>query len=364
MCSAPGLAGKYKGVMEDMPPLYITTQGARLCYRGHRLIVEYEEREVAAVPAVHVSAVYILGNVSVTTPALAFLLQQGIDLVFLTLDGRYRGRLVGPEGGNVRLRLSQYRRATEPAWALATARAIVAAKLHNYRTLLRRYARRLDVLAADGAAVNGRPAEALVAAADELDGLMARVSRCTTVAGLSGLEGRGTAVYYSVFHHLLRASGWTFERRTRRPPRDPINALLSFGYTILTRNLESALRAVGLDPYLGFLHQIAYNRPSLALDLAEEFRAVVVDSVVLRCVNNGIIIPGHFRLDPEAEYPVLLNDQGRERFIRELEARFNLEFRHPDSEERVTYRRCLELQARRMAQAVQDGSPYRPFQVR
>lgn len=347
-----------------MPPLYITTQGAKLCYRGHRLIVEHEEEEIAAVPAVHVSAVYILGNVSVTTPALAFLLGQGIDLVFLTLDGRYRGRLVGPEGGNARLRLSQYRRATEPAWVLATARAIVVAKLHNYRTLLRRYARRLDGLAAGGVAGDKRPAEALASAADELGGLMARAPRCTTVASLSGLEGRGTAVYFSVFRHLIRAPGWTFERRTRRPPRDPVNALLSFGYTILTHNLESTLRAVGLDPYLGFFHQIAYNRPSLALDLAEEFRAIVVDSVVLRCINNGIIAPGDFRIDPEAEYPVLLGDEGRARFIRELEARFNLEFRHPDSEERVTYRRCLELQARRMAQAVQSGSIYRPFQVR
>lgn len=347
-----------------MPPLYITTQGAKLCYRGHRLIVEHEEQEIAAVPTVHVSAVYIFGNVSVTTPALAFLLAQGIDLVFLSADGRYRGRLVGPEGGNARLRLSQYRRAMEPAWALGTARAIVLAKLHNYRTLLRRYARRLGTESTDAPVESERSTEALTAAADELDGLMARAPRCTTVAGLSGLEGRGTAVYYAVFHHLLRASGWSFARRTRRPPRDPVNALLSFGYTILARNLESTLRAVGLDPYLGFLHQISYNRPSLALDLAEEFRAVVVDSVVLRCVNNGIIVPGDFRLDPQAEYPVLLNDEGRARFIRELEARFHLEFQHPDSEERVTYRRCLELQARRMAQAIQSGGQYRPFQVR
>ena len=341
-----------------MPPLYITTQGAKLGYRGHRLVVERDGEEVAAVPAGQVSAVYIFGNVSVTTPALAFLLQEGIDLVFLTFHGRYRGRLVGPEGGNARLRLSHYRRASDPAWVLGTARAIVLAKLHNYRTLLRRYARRLAAMMEDG------PAGSLAAAADELDALMARAPRCTTVSGLSGLEGRGTAVYFSVFHHLIRTPGWTFERRTRRPPRDPVNALLSFGYTILTHNLESVLRAVGLDPYLGFLHQVSYNRPSLALDLVEEFRAVVVDSVVLRCLNNGIVVPGDFQVEPEAEYPVLLTDEGRARFIRELEARFNLEFHHPDSEERVTYRRCWELQARRMAQAIQGGGPYRPFRVR
>lgn len=342
-----------------MPPLYITTQGAKLRYRKRRLVVEKDDQEIAALPAVHVDQVLIFGNVSLTTPALSYLLQKEIDTVFLTLRGRYKGRLVGPTGGNGRLRLRQYERALDADWALETARAIVTVKLHNTRTLLRRYARRLASSQEEGENRGGG-----LSAADQLSELIAQAGRCRTVNSLNGVEGRGAAVYFSVFRHLIRAPGWDFERRNRRPPRDPVNALLSFGYTVLTHAVESAVRAVGLDPYVGFLHQVAYNRPSLALDLVEEFRSIVVDSVVLRCLNNRIILPHHFSYEPEGKYPVLLNDEGRGLFIRELETRLNLEFKHPDREERVTYRRCFELQARRMARSVQSGKWYRPFKVR
>ncbi len=342
-----------------MPPLYITTQGAKLRYSKRRLTVEKENKQIAAVPAVHVDQVLIFGNVSVTTPALSFLLENGVNTVFLTLRGRYKGRLVGPTGGNSRLRLRQYERVSDPEWALETARAIVTVKLHNTRTLLRRYARRTP----SPSQGEGR-GEGLTAAADQLTGLIARAGRCRTVNSLSGVEGRGAAVYFSAFRHLIQGEEWEFSKRTRRPPRDPVNALLSFGYTVLTHNVESAVRAVGLDPYIGFLHQIAYNRPSLALDLVEEFRCIIVDSVVLRCLNNNIILPTHFTITPDGTYPVLLNDEGRSRFIRELETRFNLEFKHPDSKERVTYRRCFELQARQLARGLQTGEIYRPFKVR
>jgi CRISPR-associated protein Cas1 len=343
-----------------MPPLYITTQGAKLRYSQRRLVVEKETQlekvEIAAVPVVHVDQVLIFGNVSVTTPALSYLLESETDTVFLTLQGRYKGRLVGPSGGNIQLRLHQYRRYSDPSWALETARAIVVAKLHNTRTLLRRYARRMG----EGASEE-RP---LSEAADQLDELIAAAGRCRAVNALSGVEGRGAAVYFSVFRRLIQGEEWEFGGRNRRPPRDPVNALLSFGYTVLTHNVESAVRAVGLDPYLGFLHQVAYNRPSLALDLVEEFRAIVVDSVVLRCLNNNIIQPRHFDVNPEGTYPVLLDDAGRGVFIRELESRLNLEFKHPDSDERVTYRRCFEMQARRMARCLQSGEVYPPFHVR
>ncbi len=356
-----------------MPPLYITTQGAKLRYSKRRLVVEKENTEIAAVPAVHVDQVLIFGNVSITTPALSFLLESEVDTVFLTLRGRYKGRLVGPSGGNSRLRLRQYQRASDPDWALETARAIVTSKLHNTRTLLRRYARRLSPSPSQGEGRGeGAPSppqgegesDRLTSAANQLTDLIATAGRCRTVNSLSGVEGRGAAVYFSVFRHLIQGEEWEFNGRTRRPPRDPVNALLSFGYTVLTHNIESIVRAVGLDPYIGFLHQIAYNRPSLALDLVEEFRPIVVDSVVLRCLNNQIILPSHFTITPEGTYPVLLDDEGRTRFIRELEARLNLEFKHPDSKERVTYRRCFELQARRLARCLQTGQIYQPFKVR
>lgn len=337
-----------------MPPLYITTQGAKLRYRKRRLVVEKDDDEITAIPAIHVDQVLLFGNVSVTTPALSFLLKNDVATSFLTLRGRYKGRLVGPMGGHGRLRLRQYERANDADWALKTARAIVTIKLHNTRTLLRRYARRIE----------SPSAPKLSDAADQLSTLIARAERCRTVNSLNGVEGRGAAIYFSLFRYLIRAPGWTFEKRNRRPPRDPVNALLSFTYTVLTHQVESAVRAVGLDPYIGFLHQAAYNRPSLALDLVEEFRPIVADSVVLRCLNNQIILPDHFSYETEGKYPVLLDEEGRGRIIRELETRLNLKFKHPDRGERVTYRRCFELQARRLARCLQTGDVYHPFKVR
>jgi hypothetical protein len=150
-------------------------------------------------------------NISVTTPALGFLLESEIDTVFLTLRGRYKGRLVGPSGGNGRLRLHQYRRTQDPAWALETARAIVIAKLHNTRTFLRRYARRRTA----------QSAAPLTQAADDLTALIERAGRCRTVNSLNGVEGRGAAVYFSVFRHLIKGHDWHFTRRQRRPLPTP-----------------------------------------------------------------------------------------------------------------------------------------------
>ncbi|MGB9776712.1 MAG: CRISPR-associated endonuclease Cas1 [Anaerolineae bacterium] len=338
-----------------MPPLYVSTQGARLAYRVRRLVVEKDDQVLAAVPAAHVSQVVLLGNVSLTPPALSYLLGQGIEVVFLTVDGRYKGRLVGPERGNGLLRLRQYARASDSDYALGVARSIVAAKLHNLRTLLRRYARRADA---------PEPAAALSAAADQISDLIGQTERARTLNSLNGVEGRGSAVYFSVFRHLIVAPGWRFEKRARRPPPDPVNALLSFGYTLLTRQMEWAVWTVGLDPYLGFLHRSEYNRPSLALDLIEPFRPILVDSLVLRCLNNEILRPDHFEEGAEGPYPVRLNEEGRARFLREWEGRLNLELTHPATGERMNYRRCLEVEVRRLAHAVQTGEPFHPFQVR
>ena len=140
--------------------------------------------------------------------------------------------------------------------------------------------------------------------------------------------------------------------------------LVNLALLVAAWRLRTAVRTVGLDPYLGFLHQVEYNRPSLALDLMEPFRPIVVDSVVLRCINNGIVLPEHFAADPKGPYPVRLVDEGRSRFIRELEGRLNLTFTDPESGERVTYRRLLELQARQIARALQTGERFRPFRVR
>ena len=334
-----------------MAPLYVVEQGAKIKKESRRLVVVKDEQELQSVPLFKVDQVLIFGNVGVTTPALTWLMSQNIDVVFCDQHGSFRGRVVGQASGHSQLRRFQYRRVDTPLFAMNTARAIVQAKLRNCRTLLLRYQRRLE-----------QPD--LAAAADRLAGIIERTGRVQTVNSLLGVEGIGAAVYFEALPRLFKHEAWSFTKRTRRPPADPVNVLLSFGYTLLARQLEAAVERVGLDPYLGFLHAESYNRPSLALDLMEEFRPIVVDSVVLRCLNSELITPANFSTQDDAERPVLLDEAGRNRFIQEFEARLAVTFTHPVRLEQTTYRRCFELQAREMAQAIQSDGLYRPFVVR
>ncbi len=334
-----------------MAALYVVEQGVKIHKESRRLVVKKDEQELYSIPLIKVEQVLLFGNVGVTTPALTWLMAQNIDVVFCDQHGRYRGRVVGQTSGHSQLRRLQYRRVENTLFATNTARAIVRAKLQNSRTLLLRYERKLD-----------KPG--LAAAAERLKELLGRAERAQTVNSLLGVEGVGAAVYFEALPLLFKHDVWQFEKRVRRPPTDPVNVLLSFGYTLLAHHLEAAVEAVGLDPYLGCLHADSYNRPSLALDLTEEFRCIVVDSVVLRCLNSELIKPEHFTRQEDPERPVLLAEAGRNRFIQELEARLAVTFTHPLNGEKVTYRRCFELQAREMAQAIQSDRLYRPFVVR
>lgn len=335
-----------------MPPIYLLEQGTKLHKESRRLVVKRDEEEIFSVPIIKVDRVYIFGNVGLTTPALTWLMEQNIDVVFCTQYGQYKGRVVGQSSGHSHLRRLQYRRVDNTIFAVNTARAIIKGKLHNSRVLLQRYQRRFENTA-------------LLPAIDRLAELIDRADRSQTVNSLMGVEGMGAAVYFEVFPLLIKyPDKWQFTKRVRRPPTDPVNVLLSFGYTLLTRQIEAAVEMVGLDPYLGCLHADSYNRPSLALDLTEEFRSIIVDSVVLRCLNNDLILPENFSRQDDPERPVLLDDAGRKRFIEEFEARLAVSFVHPHYQEQTTWRRCFELQARTMAQIIQSDGLYRPFLVR
>lgn len=339
-----------------MATLYIVEQGAELSCDHERLLVRRGAETLLHVPLIKVDDVLIFGNVSVTTPALKRLLDQGIEVTFLTVHGRYHGRLVGAATPHVALRRAQYRRAGDAAWALAQAQACVEGKLRNCRALLQRFARN-----------RAAPPPEAVAAAEALDAYIARVGRTTTLGGLLGVEGSATARYFGGIRALLDPE-WQFNARNRRPPTDPVNAALSLGYTLLTHKLLGAVQAVGFDPYEGFLHQLDYNRPSLALDLMEEFRPLLVDSLVLRCCGDGRLTLDDFTRTDDAERPIMLSDAGKRRFIMAFEERLRTEVTHPDGADgrpgKVTYLRCLDLQARRLARAVQGGAAYRPFTSR
>ena len=332
-----------------MPPFYVIEQGARLSHDGRRLVVSKDERELATAPLVHVSEVVLLGNIGLTTPAIKLLLLENIDVVFLTQDGGYCGRLTGPLTPHVLLRRKQYRAQEDAAFAQAMAQCVVRGKLANMRTLLMKHNREVGDAA-------------IASAVDALQAALDRVPRTTTLNSLSGVEGAATAAYFGAWKRLLRPE-WKFEKRQRRPPPDPINVLLSFGYTLLARAAQGAVEATGLDPYAGFLHGVEYNRPSLALDLMEEFRSVV-DGVVLWCVNSGQVSPSDFA-PGGAERPVVMSDEAKRKFIAAYERRMDEEIIHPRQNERLPLRRCILAQARVVVDCIQKFRPeYMPMLFR
>ncbi len=339
-----------------MATLYVVEQGTELACHGERMEIRRDDAVIASVPLVKIDDVLIFGNVSLTTPAIKRLLERGVEVTFLTLSGHYHGRLVGEVTAHVALRRAQYRCADDAARALRLAQCFVLGKLAGYRALLRRFARS-----------RARVPDDVSDSADALTDALARVERTTALSSLLGVEGSATARYFRGFRALLDPA-WAFEQRQRRPPPDPINVLLSLGYTLLTHKVLGAVQAVGFDPYQGFLHQLDYKRPSLALDLVEEFRPLLVDSLVLRCCSDGRITRDDFQASHDSPYPILLSDEGKRRFVTAFEERMRTEATHPEGASgapgKVPYLRCLELQARRLARAVQQDERYVPFATR
>lgn len=330
-----------------MPPLYVIQQGAKLRIENRRLQVELEGEVVDSTPLAHLSQVVLFGNISITTPAMGALMDQGVEVVFLTQDGAYRGRLVGSLTPHVPLRRAQYSRLAEPNFVLAMAKGFVEAKLRHQRTLLLRHKRDPKRLP------QGNDAD-IGAASEQIRQAIEAIPRRTTLSALLGLEGSATAAYFRGLRQLFDPS-WKFTDRNRRPPRDPVNVLLSFGYTLLLQLASSAIQAVGLDPYAGFLHEVAYNRPALGLDLMEEFRPLI-DGIVLWCCNSGQITLQDFVPGP-AERPILLSDTGRRRFLQAYENRLDQRYTHPGRGQQFPLRQCLVEQARQIATRIAEGTP-------
>lgn len=334
-----------------MPPLYVIEQGAKLNHEGRRLCVTKDERELSSVPLAHVNQVVLMGNIGLTTPTIKLLLAENIDVVFLTQDGEYCGQLVSAGTPHVHLRRKQYRCQEDAAFGLSLAQRIVGGKIMNLRTLLQRHNRELN--------------DAVIEAAIEaLANALSRAPRTTTLNSLNGVEGAATAAYFGAWKRLLKHD-WKFEKRNRRPPTDPINVLLSFGYTLLARAAHSAIETVGLDPYAGFLHTVAYNRPSLALDLMEEFRPVI-DGVILWSCNSEQISPADFSSNPgDAARPIVMSETAKKKFIHAYENRMKEELIHPRAGERMTLRRAIITQARALADCFQRAvSDYMPLLFR
>jgi CRISPR-associated protein Cas1 len=331
---------------DDALPLHVQHQGARIRKDGDVLQVLEEDAVIAEARLGEVSQVVLFGGVHITTPTVHELCQRGIPVTWLSHGGWFYGITHGMSHKNVELRRRQYATAGDPERSLALARRFVRAKIANCRTLLRRN--------------HPEPPEAVLR---DLKEDMRRAGEAERLDTLLGVEGTAAHRYFSAFGGMLRPGTGTglgafdFLHRNRRPPRDPVNALLSLAYAMLTREWTVVGLSVGLDPYLGFYHQPRYGRPALALDLIEEFRPLVGDSLVLTVVNNGEITAEHF---VEALGAVSLTAAGRARFIEAYERRLSQEITHPVFGYRISYRRVFEVQARLLARHLTGEIPEYP----
>lgn len=331
-----------------MATLYVTEQGARIEKEYRRLLVTKDDIVLLRVPLLRVSHIVLVGHVGATTPALLALLRAGVGLSLISRTGQLRGRLLPPTGKNIPRRHAQYAQAQRPEFCLKIARAIVRGKLCNQRTMARRICRN-----------HPEVTESSIQALDESE---AAVETAASLAELRGLEGRGARAYFQILRQAI-PPGWGLERRARRPPPDPANALLSLGYTLLGQNMMTAAELVGLDPYDGFFHADKHGRPALALDLMEEFRSLIADSVLLTLVNKEMLTPEDFRPGPNGG--VYLQPAALKTFFQQYGRRIHTRVTHPLLEHRLTYQQCFEVQARLLSKVIEgQRENYPPFLTR
>jgi CRISP-associated protein Cas1 len=340
--------------------LYLQEPGSHVGKRSEHLVVRKEGREIQRIPIAAVRQVVVFGNVQMSTQALECLAMLEVPVVYMTGHGRFVAALQPAPTKNVHLRTHQHRTFSDPHKAFALAKAVVRAKIANQRTLMMRSLRSRNIDDADALAARNEPA------ARDMADLLPRIDRIADPASLLGIEGQAASLYFGQFSRMLKSPtpgrSFDFRTRNRRPPRDPVNALLSFAYALLVKDCFSAVCTVGFDPYLGFYHVGRHGKPSLALDLMEEFRSIIADSVVLTLVNNGLVAANHFVTWRDA---VQLTEEGRIRFFQTYEQRKATIVTHPVFGYKMSYGRMLEVQARMLAAHIRGDIPvYEGFTVR
>jgi CRISP-associated protein Cas1 len=338
-------------VKRHLNTLFVTTEGSYLSKDGECLVARVGGETRLRVPITYLESVVCIGRVSCSPQALEHCALNAVAVTHLSETGRFLARLEGPVSGNVLVRRTQYRWADDPGRTVGLACAFITGKLANARLVLRRGARE-----ASGADAGS----ALTQAADRLDHLLRRLPYETDLDTLRGIEGEGGRLYWAAFPSLLAGGDpqITFTGRSRRPPTDPINALLSFLYTLLVHDIRAALEGQGLDPQVGYLHRDRPGRPSLALDMMEEFRSVLADRLALTLINRGQLrAQGFHRLDGGG---VVMDDATRRTVITAWQERKRDERRHPFLDEIAPLGLFWHLQAlllKRHLRGDVDGYP-------
>ena len=349
LLSRPDLAPRPIAVPgTDALPLYVQARGAKVAKSGENLVVSVDDEKVTRARLPETSQVVVMGSVYITTPCLQELMWRGIPVTWHSHGGWFYGHTIGNGHKNVELRTAQYRASFDDDVCLRFAKDLVRAKILNSRTLLRR---------------NWKGPASSHDVMIELRDDSRRAARCRSLSVLLGVEGTAAARYFRVFGAMISEAmregqgAFDFEKRNRRPPTDPVNALLSFAYSLLVRAWTVTLAAVGFDPFRGLYHQPRYGRPALALDLMEPFRPLLADSVVVQVINNGEVKASDFKAAAGA---VALSPDGRRHLIAAFERRLGHEIVHPLFGYRVSYRRLMEMQARLLGRFLLGEIPAYP----
>lgn len=330
-----------------MTTLYVTDQGAYLRVKHQQFQVFHQQQLRCSVPASQISHVVMFGACTVSHGAVRLALQRRIPLLYLSNKGRYFGRLQTTGQAKLEYLTQQVYKAQDPGFIRTQAASTIVGKLHNSRILLLRLNRR-------------RKTEKATQAIATLAELMETVLTADSVEAMLGYEGTGANQYFQAYASLLKGK-FEFEKRTRRPPTDPVNSLLSLGYTLLSQNVHAMVEGVGLHTHFGNLHKPQANRPSLVCDLVEEFRAIAVDSLVAYLINSNIFKPDDFT-PPDERGGVYLHPDAMKRFLKHWEEKLQQSVTHPHTGYKVSYRRCLELQVWEYVACLMGEQPvYRPM---
>ncbi|MEN3012993.1 MAG: CRISPR-associated endonuclease Cas1 [Endomicrobiia bacterium] len=330
-----------------MTSLYITEDYAVIKKHQQRIVVQKDDRILLEVPSFKIDKILLFGKIQITADAIEWLLENNIDVAFFNQYGRLKAKLQNIESKNVYLRILQYETYQDEKRRLSIAKSIVKGKIENMISFIKKFHKNHPDISFD----------------EEINFLKKSVElleRKQHIGGVLGVEGVACSVYFGSFNKFLLNPHWhgSFSGRTKRPPRDPLNSLLSLGYSLVTNELVSVLCGVGFDPYVGFLHEIDYGRPSLAVDLLEEFRVAVVDRVVIEMVNNRVISIDDFDYK---ENTVLMKKESLKKFFEHFDRKLNTSFRDYFTQQEITYRKAFYIQTQKLAKAIYENINYTPF---
>lgn len=333
--------------------LYITTANSYLSKDGLNLVVTVDQKEIFRIPVINIESIIYFGYLGMSPGAVKLCTDNNVSVAFLSPTGNYIGRIQAKTHGNVLLRTAQYSKSQQPEISLPISRNIIAAKIQNYRNILLRFNR--------DNGINEKISEA----ASHLDNCKEKAIRAENPDILRGIEGEAANAYFAVLQDMIlhQKQDFVFKGRNRRPPRDAVNAMLSFAYTLIAHDYTAALETVGLDPYVGFFHTLRPGRTSLSLDLMEEVRAYLGDRFVLSLINRKQITPADFR--QQTTDGIVMTDNGRRTFIKAWQKRKKEEITHPYLNEKICVGLIPYVQAQLLARYLRDDlDAYPVFLIR